>query len=90
MLNTIPKQNIFTLREEKLALLIWDSLRFIAWSRRNKIDATVNLELFSRLSAEFDKAETLKNKVDHPRCINFAGQLKLQKMPMLYTLSELM
>ncbi len=237
LLNTIPEQNIFTLREEKLGLLIWDSLRFIVWCRRNKIDATVDLELFSRVSAlltaaslaprrvgfhnfhgeglyrghllthkvsynphlhiaknfialihalplnqdeqpfskvlipdsaiqldqvhfddaqlapvrakisalypnyetmppklvlinpnasellpqrrwpkanfealmqrllaanedililitgapaEFDEAETLKNKVAHPRCINFAGQLKLQQMPMLYTLSELM
>ncbi|AHF01888.1 glycosyl transferase [Thiomicrospira aerophila AL3] len=237
LLNTIPETNIFTLREDKLSLLIWDSLRFIAWCRRNRIDATVDLELFSRVSAlltaaslaprrvgfhnfhgeglyrghllthkvsynphlhiaknfvalihalplnqdeqpfskvliadsaikldqvsfdetqlapvrdkvstlfpsyatqpyklvlinpnasellpqrrwpkanfeslmqrllashddililitgapaEFDEAETLKDQVGHPRCINFAGQLKLQQMPMLYTLSELM
>jgi len=48
---TIPEQNIFTLREESLTSLLADTIRFLAWSRRQRIDTVVDLELFSRFTA---------------------------------------
>lgn len=51
LLKTIPEENIFTLREDNLAHLIIDALRFIKWCRDKKIDTTIDLELFSRASA---------------------------------------
>ncbi len=48
------------------------------------------LILITGAPGEFDEAEELKNKVNHPRCINYAGQLKLQQMPILYSISKLM
>jgi len=39
---------------------------------------------------EFEEAQGLKEKVDHDRCINYAGQLKLLQMPILYSVSTLM
>lgn len=50
-LNTVPKANIFTLREDSLWHLALDALRFLAWTRRVGIDAVVDLELFSRVTA---------------------------------------
>lgn len=48
------------------------------------------LILITGAPGEMDEAEQLRIQVDHPRCINFAGQLKLQQMPILYCISELM
>lgn len=48
------------------------------------------LILITGAPAEKEEAQEFKSKVDHPRCINFAGQLKLQQMPILYCISELM
>jgi len=36
------------------------------------------------------EAQDLLEKVQHDRCINFAGQLKLLELPMLYSISTLM
>ncbi len=43
--------NIFTIRETGLWALVFDSLRFLRWVRREKIDTVVDFELFSRYSA---------------------------------------
>jgi ADP-heptose:LPS heptosyltransferase len=51
LLNTVPEKNIFTIREDSLLTLVWDTLRFLFWSRRNKIDSVIDLELFSRFTA---------------------------------------
>lgn len=40
--------------------------------------------------SEQAEAEALKQKVDHPRCLNLAGQFKLLEMPILYSVSRLM
>lgn len=48
------------------------------------------LILITGAPGEFDEAEALRLQLNHPRCINFAGQLKLQQMPILYCMSELM
>ena len=51
LLNTVPEANIVTIRETSLPALVLDSLRFLRWARRAKIDTVVDLELFSRYSA---------------------------------------
>ncbi len=51
LLNTIPAENIFTIREENLFSIAADVLRFRRWCRRKEIDTVVDLELFSRFSA---------------------------------------
>ncbi len=51
LLNTVPVANVFTIRENNLWNLAIDSLRFLVWSRKNKIDTVIDLELFSRYSA---------------------------------------
>ena len=51
LLNTVPVGNVFTIRENNLVNLAIDSLRFLLWTRKNKIDTVIDLELFSRYSA---------------------------------------
>jgi ADP-heptose:LPS heptosyltransferase len=51
LLDTVPEANIVTIRETSLPVLILDSLRFLGWARKAKIDTVVDLELFSRYSA---------------------------------------
>jgi ADP-heptose:LPS heptosyltransferase len=51
LLNTIPEENIFTIREDSLLSIAADVLRFHRWCRSKRIDTVVDLELFSRFSA---------------------------------------
>src|SRR5271157_3347813 len=51
LLPTIPEANIVTIRETGLVTLALDSIRFLRWARKAKIDTVVDLELFSRYSA---------------------------------------
>jgi ADP-heptose:LPS heptosyltransferase len=51
LMNTVPEANIVTIRETGLWVLVLDSLRFLRWARKAKIDTVVDLELFSRYSA---------------------------------------
>ena len=38
----------------------------------------------------FRSAENLKKQVAHERCVNFAGKQKLEELPALYQMAELM
>jgi ADP-heptose:LPS heptosyltransferase len=49
--DTIPAENVFTIAPTSLWRLIVDTLRFLAWTRRNQIDSVIDLELFSRYTA---------------------------------------
>lgn len=51
LLNTIPEENIFTIREDSLFSIAADVLGFRRWCREKRIDTVVDLELFSRFSA---------------------------------------
>jgi len=51
LLNTVPLNNVFTIREDSLINLAIDTLRYLIWTRKNKIDTVIDLELFSRYSA---------------------------------------
>jgi ADP-heptose:LPS heptosyltransferase len=46
-----PAANVFTIRDTDLFHLAFDTLAFLAWTRRNDIDTVVDLELFSRFTA---------------------------------------
>lgn len=47
----VPEANVFLIRETGFWRLAVDSLRFLRWARKTKIDTVVDLELFSRYSA---------------------------------------
>ena len=47
---TIAPGNVFTVRTNSLSAVIVDTLRFLIWTRRNRVDSVVDLELFSRFS----------------------------------------
>jgi ADP-heptose:LPS heptosyltransferase len=50
LLPTVPESNIVTIRETSVFALALDSLRFLRWVRKAKIDTVVDMELFSRYS----------------------------------------
>ena len=51
LLKTVPEGNIYTIRENNMAAFIFDTLKFFFWTRKRKIDAVIDLELFSRFTA---------------------------------------
>jgi len=51
MLNIIPKEDIATIRDRNLLLLFIDTIRKLWQIRKEKIDAVVDMELFSRFSS---------------------------------------
>ncbi|MBN8220853.1 MAG: glycosyltransferase family 9 protein, partial [Spirochaetes bacterium] len=51
LLGTVPSANVFMLREHNFGVFLWDTLRFLIWTRRHKIDTVVDLELFSRFTS---------------------------------------
>jgi len=51
LLNTVPKENIFTIDSGSVVSLAIDTLRFLVWARARKIDTVIDLELFSRFTA---------------------------------------
>ncbi len=51
LLDTVPRENIFTIREDSLWHLLLDTFAFLRWTRRTGIDSVIDLELFSRYTA---------------------------------------
>jgi ADP-heptose:LPS heptosyltransferase len=51
LLDTVPGENIYTIREDSMPAFILDTLTFFFWTRKRKIDAVIDLELFSRFTA---------------------------------------
>ncbi len=51
LLGTVPKENIYTLDDGGIFPLARDAARFLLWTRRMRIDAVIDMELFSRFSA---------------------------------------
>lgn len=50
-LKSVDEKNIFTIQDTSLWRIMADSIRLFFWCEKNKIDATVDLELFSRATA---------------------------------------
>jgi ADP-heptose:LPS heptosyltransferase len=51
LLGTVPRENIYTFDESGLFPLLRDTIGFLFWTRRNKIDSVIDMELFSRFAA---------------------------------------
>jgi ADP-heptose:LPS heptosyltransferase len=47
---TVSRPNVFCIRTTSLWNFALDTLRFLLWTRRNRIDTVVDLELFSRFT----------------------------------------
>jgi ADP-heptose:LPS heptosyltransferase len=65
LLNTIPEENIFTIRESNIFLLAFDTLRFFWWTRNRRIDSVIDLELFSRYTALLTGLSGAANRVGY-------------------------
>ena len=65
LLGTVPDDNIFTIREKSILTLALDSLRFLFWTRRRKIDTVLDLELFSRYTALLTGLSGARNRVGY-------------------------
>lgn len=63
LLGTVPRTNVATIREDGLFSLALDTLRFLVWTRRNRIDTVVDLELFSRFTALLTGLSGAANRV---------------------------
>jgi ADP-heptose:LPS heptosyltransferase len=50
-LSSVPENNIFTINDSSLLSILIDSIKFFIWCEKNDIDATIDLELFSRATA---------------------------------------
>jgi ADP-heptose:LPS heptosyltransferase len=51
LLKTVPEENIYTIREDSMPAFVWDTIKLLFWTRKRKIDAIIDLELFSRFTA---------------------------------------
>ena len=49
LLQTVPCAHIFTLRADSVGVLAIDTLKFLVWTRKNRIDTVLDLELFPGL-----------------------------------------
>ncbi|OIR00812.1 ADP-heptose--LPS heptosyltransferase 2 [mine drainage metagenome] len=77
-LRTVPEENVYTIREDSLLTLAADTLGFLAWCRRRRIDTVVDLELFSRFTALLTGMSGAANRVGFYRFHNeglYRGEL---------------
>ena len=51
LLGTIPKENIYTIDDSGIFPLALDAFKLLFWTRKKRIDAVIDMELFSRFSA---------------------------------------
>jgi ADP-heptose:LPS heptosyltransferase len=51
LLGTVPEGNIYTINADNFLSLVIDGIKFFYWTRKRKIDAVIDLELFSRITA---------------------------------------
>ncbi len=83
LLNTVPKENIFTIQEDSLISLAMSTIGFLLWARRNKIDSVIDLELFSRFTALLSGLCGAQNRVGYYRFHNeglYRGEMLTHKV----------
>ena len=68
----------------------WMPERFAAVIQKVLATHADVLVMITGAPAEIAGAQALTDSVQHPRCINFAGQCKLDELPALYQISTLM
>ena len=69
LLGTIPKENIYTIDDRGFLSLASDAFMFIFWTRRNRIDAVIDMELFSRFTALLSGLSGAKKTVGFMRSL---------------------
>ncbi len=87
------KQRIVLINPNASELLIqrrWMPERYIKLMQTILNDYDDVLILITGAPNEKEEAEGLKEKVNHERCVNFAGQVKLSELPALYSISLMM
>lgn len=65
LLETVPEENVFLIREDGLVPLALSTLRFLWWTRKHGIDTVIDLELFSRYSALLTGLSGAVNRVGY-------------------------
>jgi len=70
LLNTVEKDNIFTIREDSLFTLLIDTFSFLFWCRKKEIDSVIDLELFSRFTALLTGFSGALNRVGYHSFFN--------------------
>ena len=65
LLNTVPNKNIFTISDNNIFALVFDTLRFLWWVRHKRIDSVIDLELFSRYTALLTGLSGARNRVGY-------------------------
>ena len=68
----------------------WMPENFIALVQLILTDYPHHYVLITGSPSEREQAERLREKINHPRCLNFAGQNKFTQLPALYNVSEVM
>ena len=68
----------------------WMPEHFVTVMRDLLMNSEDLLVLITGAPAEREQAENLKQQVAHERCVNFAGKQKLEELPALYQMAELM
>jgi ADP-heptose:LPS heptosyltransferase len=51
LLGTVPVDNIYTIDDSSILSLAADAIKLLFWTRRNRIDTVIDMELFSRFTA---------------------------------------
>ena len=65
LLNTIAKENIYTLNPSNLFTLARDTLKFLLWCRKKNIDTVIDLELFSRVTSLISRMSGAVNRIGY-------------------------
>jgi ADP-heptose:LPS heptosyltransferase len=63
LLGTVKSENVYMLNESSIFSLITSAIKFIFWCRKMEIDSSIDLELFSRVTALLSFVSGAKNRV---------------------------
>ena len=63
LLGTVKSENVFMLDESSIGSLIMSAIKFIYWCRKMEIDSSIDLELFSRVTALLSFVSGARNRV---------------------------
>ncbi len=67
LLDTVPRENVFLVRDDNLMTFAMDVLRFLWWCRERRIDTVIDLELFSRATSILTALSGASNRVGFHR-----------------------
>lgn len=65
LLKTISAERIYTINASNFFSLTLDTLRFLLWCRKKKIDTVIDLELFSRVTSLMSRLSGAVNRVGY-------------------------